>query len=125
MSKPETQLQASILMAIRRMPGVDMERNAQKHTTKGRFGLEEGSADLVGCVRLAPSLTPSLASNARYFAIEVKMPGEQPNDAQRAWAARKIALGAYVCCARSVPSALRHLDRASRGHTAPTFGADL
>lgn len=64
------------------------------------FGLCEGSADLVGLVKVAGGI-------GRFFGVEVKKPKEgRVREAQARWAAVVRRWGGYVCFARSVEEAM-------------------
>lgn len=64
------------------------------------FGLCEGSADLVGIVKVAGGI-------GRFFGVEVKVPKTgRIRDAQERWAAVVRRWGGYVCFARSVEDAM-------------------
>lgn len=122
--KPETSIQGAILTALEAVPGVKVERNNRgaKGNGRVRFGLGEGAADLVGSVHIT-LLTQlnlpddgepfqSYADVGRFFALEIKVPGEKPDPHQEQWAEEHRALGGYVSCATSVEEALKCVEEA-------------
>lgn len=67
-----------------------------------RYGLANGSADLIGCV------------DGVFVGLEVKQPGEYPTPEQRLWAELVRSKGGFVETVRSVPEALAAVERARR-----------
>lgn len=64
-----------------------------------KYGIGVGSPDLVGMLR----------PDGRFFAVEVKLPGEKPTPEQLAWHRAARASGALVIVAHSVDEALAGL----------------
>lgn len=60
-----------------------------------------------GRIKLAPAGTPDICVVSPEGWIEVKLPGEDLSDVQRAWHARAIALGVRVATAWSVYDAVK------------------
>lgn len=128
-------LEAPILHEIRaallKMPGVQVWRNntgkLRDHT--GRlvtYGLAPGSSDLIGIVELR---TPVLGADGkalghviggysgigRFFAFEVKRPGEKPNAAQLQFLDLVRSFGGAAGWGSSVEQAVEFVERARRG----------
>ena len=104
----ETQLSAAIKTALAYMPGLLIWRNnTGKHQDRnGRwvtFGLGVGSADLVGLV------------DGRFFALEVKLPGQEPTKEQTCWHQSVRNVGGFCRVVRSVEEAVLAVSRCRRG----------
>jgi hypothetical protein len=99
----ETSIQRSILRRLELLPYVKIERNNRgaKGGGRVRFGLGDGAADLVG-----------LVEGGRFFALEVKRPGERLEANQEKWAGDVRSLGGYVGVVTSVEEALRCVEEA-------------
>jgi hypothetical protein len=104
-------------------PGLALWRNSTGQVTdyRGnrprviRYGLCPGSADLVGLVSLA---TPDETRRfGRFFALEVKRPGEHMRPDQTRWANLVRELGGFVAEVDSGTAALAALERARRGES--------
>lgn len=92
------------LVLIRNSVGVAREFDTKTHQTRTiRYGLGVGSADLVGCL------------DGRFFALEIKRPGEQATDDQVRWANMMRNAGAFVATVRSAGEARAALERARNG----------
>lgn len=122
-----------IRVALNRLPGVKVDRNnvGSLEWAPGkmlRYGLGIGSADIVGAcmceVVTVPRHLELLARGqpahptrvfARYFALEVKWPGETPTEDQERWMRSKREIGAFACVVHSVDEALQAVERCRRG----------
>jgi hypothetical protein len=112
--------ESDILRRIReefgKLPYVTMWRNntgmlEDRNGTKVRFGLCEGSADLVGIVTMPSGV-------GRFFALEVKQPGKVPTAKQFAFLAHVNKMGGYGCWADAVEVAVDHVEDA-RAYASP------
>lgn len=110
--QPESKISIAIRVAIGRTGRATVVPNRILHLayTKdgkplGRYGLGEGSADLVGIVH----------GSGRVFALEVKTATGRLRDAQRRWAEATRKRGGFVAVARSAEEALAALARAENG----------
>lgn len=111
----EREIQQEIREALGLEPGLLLWRNnvgsARHFDTKThkesvvRYGLANGSADLVGL----------LAPTGRFFALEVKKPGEAPTKEQAQWAALVRKFGGFCATVRSVEEARAAVERARAG----------
>lgn len=102
----ESDILRKIREAVGKMDGVVLWRNntgmlEDRNGTKVRFGLCEGSADLVGMVRVT-----ACAGIARFFAMEVKQPGKKPTPKQVAFLKLVNDMGGYGCWVDSVENAV-------------------
>lgn len=93
-----------IQAALNKMDGVRVWRNnsGMLKDHRGvplRYGMGNGSADLIGCVRVG--------GVGRYFALEVKRPGQVPTTDQYAWMATVRLLGGFACVVHSVEEAAK------------------
>lgn len=95
----ETVLMRKIMVALSEKGHFVMRTNAgifyNANGDRVRIGFP-GLSDLVGCT-----------SNGRFFAIEVKLPGEEPRDDQEKFLEAMRKSGAIAGCAHSVEEALR------------------
>ncbi len=114
--------------ALGKLPHVTIWRNntgmlEDRNGTKVRFGLCEGSADLVGLVTMARPVLGiggkvmgyadgGFSGVARFLAIEVKQPGKKPTQAQLDFIAHVNAMGGHACWVTSVEDALAEVERA-------------
>lgn len=115
--KPRKRTETTTLTEIRsvlsRLPYVTIQRNnsgALKDETGRlvRYGLGEGSADLVGVVTVGlGSISGPIIPVGIALAIEVKAPGKKPTAQQIAWLAHYKSRGAIVGVAESVEDAMR------------------
>jgi hypothetical protein len=118
-----------ILVALNKRPGVRVARNnvgvlEWAPGKKLRYGLGQGSADLVGIVRL-PMWGPLLSritdtrDVGRAFALEVKWPDDHTPLARRrkqeAWRRVFRSLGGFACIVHSIDEALMAVDRCREG----------
>jgi len=126
----ESSVLAAVREACNRLDGVRLFRNnvGKLEDTRGRwveFGLAEGSADLVGsikvCIRSPTELgTLRYMVFARSFALEIKDPKRRYDHPekltlQRVWHNQVRALGWYTGSnVASVTEALEHVERAGR-----------
>ena len=104
----ETALSRAIREAIAYLPGVLVWRNntGKLQDRNGRwvtFGIGVGSADLIGLV------------DGRFFALEVKLPGQEPTKEQTAWHEVVRAHGGFVRVVRGVEEAVLAVSRCRRG----------
>ena len=104
----ETQLSAAIKSALAYLPGLLLWRNntGKLQDRNGRwvtFGLGVGSADRVGLV------------DGRFFALEVKLPGEKPTKEQTCWHQCVRNVGGFCRCGESVEEAVLAVSRCRRG----------
>ena len=80
-----------------------------------RYGLCDGSADLVGCLTVyTGERETGPIRSARFLAIEVKQPGKRPTAEQSAWLGLVRSVGGIAGVASSVDDARELVDRARR-----------
>ncbi len=123
----ESEIVRRIREAVGALEGVTIWRNntgmlEDRHGTKVRFGLCEGSADLVGIVQMrrpvyvngavAGYAVDGFSGVGRFFALEVKQPGKKPTAAQHAFLDLVRSLGGYGAWCDSVSDALAHVEKA-------------
>ncbi len=112
--QPEGKLSDAIREVLALERGLLLWRNSQGIIRQGkrvyRTGLGVGSADLVGVITLIAKRTWG-----RFIALEIKLPGEQPTDAQRAWLEHVRAHGGFAAVVRSVEEARAAVARARAG----------
>jgi len=105
----EAAIQAAIREALGREPDLVLWRNnvglAQHGEHAVRYGLIEGSADLVGI----------LGPQGRFMALEVKRPRGKPTEAQELFLALVRRRGGFAAVVRSVEEAVAALARARAG----------
>jgi hypothetical protein len=111
----ERDIQAAIRLALGLEPDLVLWRNSVGYTEEFsdktcekrgiRYGLGEGSADLIGV--LAPS--------GRLFCLEVKTPKGRTTKAQDQWGQLVRQMGAFCAVVRSPEEAKAALDRAREG----------
>lgn len=108
----EAVIQNDIRLALGLEPGLILWRNNVGHVTYWKqdgskvefdYGLEEGSADLIGCL------------NGRFIALEVKRPGEHQRPAQVEWEGRVKFNHGFYAVVRSVEEARAAIARARTG----------
>lgn len=109
------------------MPGVRLWRNnsgmlKDHRGTPIRYGLGEGSADLVGLVtfeRVTPRYTidaeAGVETFARFFALEVKLPGKKPGASQRMWLQTVRTLGGFAAVVHDLQEASDAVSRCRAG----------
>lgn len=99
----EAQIQAEIRLALNATGRVRLLRNScgYDHDKRVRYGLGEGSPDLIGVLR-----------NGRVFCLEVKKPGGRMSPQQVAWWRFAQQWGVQGGVATSVPEALALLEQA-------------
>lgn len=125
--RPRTVKESDILRKIReelgKIPHVIVWRNntgmlEDRNGTKVRFGLCEGSADLVGMVtmRLAGEVgCPAGLVVGRFIAIEVKQPGKKPTAVQLKFIDIVRSFGGAACWVDNVADALAFVERVRMG----------
>lgn len=97
----ETDLLSAVLMALQLEPGIVAWRNNSGRKGRVRFGLGNGSADIVGIV--APA--------GRFFALELKVGKGKQSPAQHGWEGQVKAKGGIYAVVRSVildPAQVQH-----------------
>ena len=98
----ETVLMRKIMVALSKAGHFVMRTNAgvfyNANGDRVRIGFP-GLSDLVGCT-----------SEGRFFAIEVKLPGEHPREDQKKFLEAMTATGAIAGVAHSVEEALRIIE---------------
>lgn len=108
----EAVVQNAIRKALGLEPGLILWRNNVGHVeywkedgskVEFNYGLETGSADLVGCL------------DGRFVALEVKRPGGVQSDEQIAWAERVRFNGGFYAVVKSVDEARAAIARARTG----------
>ncbi len=84
-----------------------------------RYGLCDGSADVVGMVRfgvccheLCPMQAPEHMRVGRFFALELKMPGNKPTESQLAFLDLVRRFGGFAAWADSLDGAVAAAQRA-------------
>jgi hypothetical protein len=86
-----------------------------------RFGLGEGSADLIGSVTVRVTLPSGVVTDVPItLAIEVKRPGEKRSDAQERWAAYVRSKAWRVSVCTSAEEALAFVEAVRRGDNGDT-----
>lgn len=112
----EADIQRAIMAALNALPDCRVERNNKWSGYLVRedgsrvwveAGLPDGSADLVGCVRVGDV--------ARAFYLEIKRPGEKQLASQIAWMQRAHYMRAFYAVVHSVEEALAAVERCKRG----------
>lgn len=113
--KPQEESEASLMKRIEvalAASGVLVWRNnvglAQYKGAKVKYGLGNGSADLVGLVRMPDGV-------ARFFGCEVKRKTGRVSEHQEKWIGVVRRWGGYVVIARSVEDALAGVKEAKAG----------
>lgn len=91
-AKRESTIQGSILKALRTQGGWWLNVHG------GNPYMPRGLPDIIGCFR------------GRFFAFEVKRPGEKPTPLQKATLARMAAAGAKTAVVTSAAEAVRALE---------------
>jgi len=120
----ETELSRAIRETLALMPGVWITRcnTGKLQDIVGRwvtYGLGDGTPDLIGSVlcygrlREEPADCCTFFSIGRWFAIEVKAPGNSPEPWQYAWGYALQRRGGYWGWADSVDAAVEHARRAA------------
>lgn len=126
MTRPKRQGEGRLSDAIREalayVPSLLLFRNSQAAMRKGsrvyRGGLGNGSADLVGVLRIpwVCATTGSVKHGLGLFvALEVKIPGERATEAQAAWLAEVRRCHGFACVVHSVDEARAAIARAEYG----------
>ena len=110
----EKAIQSAIMAKCGSLPNVRLFRNTVGvgwvghpfAPTKITFGLQPGSADLIGWRTLR--ITPDMVGRdiAQFVSIEVKRPGGKLSDAQRNWRFRVHDAGGFALVTDSPNSAL-------------------
>ena len=113
--KPRPVLERDVLQPIRealgRLDGVVVWRNntgllRDRRGIPVAFGLAIGSSDLVGIVRLNGT------GIGRFFALEIKRPGEEPTDPQLDYLALVRKMGGFATWVDNVHAAVAAVCRA-------------
>ena len=118
----EREVLADIRASFARIPWLLVWHNKERfiETPDGQTqwvpGLCEGSADLVGIIRM-PDWEGDRYRNGLFLAIEVKRPGESPREEQRAFLDRVQCMGGIAGWCSSVAGAVE-LVYSARGHRA-------
>lgn len=92
----ETDIVHDIIDALNGLPSTRVFRNNTGKRGGVRYGLAVGSSDIIGWAW------------GRFFAIEVKKPGERPTEKQQEFLNSVRFDGGYSCCVTSVQEALEH-----------------
>jgi hypothetical protein len=105
----ETDIQTAILGALGLFRGLKLWRNNRGGIRRRghyyKFGLTEGASDVVGI----------LHGSGRWFALEVKKPGEFPTTEQEEFIRTIQQYGGFACSVVSVSEAIAALKRALEG----------
>lgn len=103
----EKHIQQEIRRALGIVEGLVLWRNNCGYWHDGkrgiRYGLAEGSSDLVGIC------------DGRFFALEVKRPGEKPTEDQRKWMNVVRMHGGFATVVTSAEEALLAVERCRDG----------
>ena len=126
----EKRIQQDIRLALGQEPDLVLWRNhrgkVMAQTDEGyRFagvaGLGDGGADLVGVLRIRICLEagedPETIYIGRFFALEVKRPGQKPESHQLQWGELVRKFGGFYAVVDSVDAARLALGRARKGET--------
>lgn len=111
----ELKLQDAVRLAYASSPNVRLFRNnngvlQDRNGCYVAYGLGPGTSDLIGwrtCIPTCPSCGYLLDPIAQFVALEVKRPGEEPNDQQGRFLECVEAAGGIGVWADSVELALR------------------
>ena len=107
----ETQIQNQIRLATGQLDDFVVWRNesgvAEHHGRYVRYGLQKGSADLIGI------LTPS----GRFVALEVKTPKGRLRQEQKLFLELVRKMGGFACVVTSPEEALAAIQRARNGES--------
>lgn len=120
----EGDIQRAIMHAVNALPDARVERNnkwegwvgeeADRHYISA--GLPDGSADLIGRVRVAVTFDDGVRrSIARAFYLEIKRPGEKQLPSQVEWERKVHYMCAFYAVVHSVDEALAAVERCRRG----------
>jgi hypothetical protein len=108
----ERDIQAAIRLALGARRDVVLWRNnvglAEHHGQRVRYGLTEGSADLIGLVRMASGL-------GRFFALEIKTLKGRLQPAQKMWLELVRDYGGFAAVVRSEDEAVAAVERCKAG----------
>jgi len=112
----EPQIQDAIRLALGKLDDLVLWRNnvgvAQHWNGRDvetvKYGLANGSADLVGILRVTPTA-------GRFVALEVKTETGRVSPEQTKWLALVRKMGGFACVVRSVDEALVAIERARGG----------
>lgn len=111
-----------IIVALNKMPGVRVARNntGMLEWAPGKrlkYGLGTGSADIVGMCRI-PVLIGDIdltTGIGRAFCLEVKWPGEHPDEDQIRWLRTVRSFGGFATVVHSIAEARAAVDRCRTG----------
>jgi hypothetical protein len=105
--KPETGLQRRIIETLATYAWCRLERNSRCKFRNRSFGLGDGSADLVGVVRMENGL-------GRFVALEIKTPKEKAEEHQLRWAREVRELGGFCAVVHSTDEAVLAIHEARK-----------
>lgn len=108
-------LERDIVHAIRLRLGSERDLDLERRSV-GQIKDAAGKTHRFGTVGEA-DLQGILGPNGKFFALEVKRPGQHMRPEQLQWANRKRMRGAFVAEVHSVDEALAALERARAGAT--------
>lgn len=120
----EADIMAEVRQALAALPDVTIARNNVGVATMGRakvrYGLGIGSADLIGSLTIE-MYVPQGNTNAwmpikiaRALGVEVKRPGQKPDDDQKLWAEDRRRRGWIVGVVHNAAEAIELIERARR-----------
>lgn len=84
-----------------------VNHGTEKNPRWVKYGLHDGASDLIGCLRVTER-----AGFGRFFALEVKRPGERPTLEQEAFINLIKSFGGYAGYAESVHDSEIHYTKA-------------
>lgn len=113
----ESEIQHNIRIAVGMHPDVRLFRNnvgvAKVRNAYVRYGLANGSADLIGWVKLEPPIVPFRI--ARFMSLEIKTETGKLSPEQVLWMKLVRNWGGFAAVVRSVDDALAAVERARAG----------
>jgi len=120
----ENDIQRDIIHAVNALPDARVERNnkwegwvvednGSRHYVVA--GLPDGSADLIGRVKVLVTLRGRELYIARAFYLEIKRPGEKQLPSQLEWMEKAHYMTAFYAVVHSVDEALAAVERCRRG----------
>jgi hypothetical protein len=120
----ESNIQREIMRAVCALPDARVERNNKwsgfvvRDDGSRAFveaGLPDGSADLIGTVKVLVTLCGREVHIARAFYLEIKRPGEKQLPSQLEWMGKAHYMTAFYAVVHSVDEALAAVERCRRG----------
>jgi len=115
----ESQIQNQIRVALGNLPDVRLFRNnVGVAKIKGafiRYGLTNGSADLIGWITLGPPVLPFRV--ARFMSLEIKTDTGRLRTDQKLWLQAVRDFGGFAAVVRSPEEALAAVERARKGES--------